>query len=410
MKKTSLFNLIFLSLILISLSLVCTIFFILNQRFQHDEKILLTKISTQINQTIIEKTTNYLLPAILISEMSVKFSESNVIDINNTNQIEDYLFAQIKTYPQLSKVYFGKENGDFIMLYRNEKKAFVSKIIEHQTKKEKLKEYNVFGDVTFQESRDTDYDPRTRAWYFDTKEKEIPVWTDLYMFYTGKRPGITASYPFFDKESKFQGAFGVDLELSEISEFLSFQKKYYNSKIIILNYKNEIVAQSGNVLFKTLKNGRVKPLHINEHKDSLIQEAYNKLINTKTKKDITNKQVVLNYNRKLYLVSSVDFPEYFGKNWKVMSILPREKLLENRIPSKIIFYIILIITTLIILIVSILISRSILKPIKQLSFDLQRLRYKNVDGKEIKSSILEINELIQIYTVIKKLYSNTFKK
>ena len=62
------------------------------------------------------------------------------------------------------------------------------------------------------------------------------------------------------------------------------------------------------------------------------------------------------------------------------------------------------------LIITILIVRSITTPIKQLTFDLQRLRYKNVDGKIIKSSVIEVSELIHVYSDIKKLYSKTFTK
>ncbi len=179
-------------------------------------------------------------------------------------------------------MYLGKENGDFIMAHRDNK-SFVTKIIYQQNKKEEVKQYNIYGELTSATNQETSFDPRTRSWYFQTKEEEKAIWTDLYMFFTGKRPGITASYPLFNDNQTFEGVFGVDLELSEISEFLSFQKKYYNSKIIILNYKNEIVAQSGNIVFKTLKDGQIVPMHINEHGDDLIQESYKKITSIQKK-------------------------------------------------------------------------------------------------------------------------------
>ncbi len=408
MRKKTLFSLIFTPFLLVSLAVCITVFFLFNERFKHDEAALLTKISSQINKNIIEKTTNYLLPAILISELSVKLSASGVIDINNNGQLESYLIEQIKAYPQLSKVYLGKENGDFIMAHRDNK-SFVTKIIYQQNKKEEVKQYNVFGELISATNKETSFDPRARSWYFQTKEEEKAIWTDLYMFFTGKRPGITASYPLFNDNQTFEGVFGVDLELSEISEFLSFQKKYYNSKIIILNYKNEIVAQSGNIVFKTLKDGQIVPMHINEHGDDLIQESYKKITSIQ-KKDTATNQVTLTYDNDAYLISSISFPSYFGKNWKVMTILPKEKLLDNKVPANIIFYIMLIGITLLILIITMLIVRSITTPIKQLTFDLQRLRYKNVDGKIIKSSVIEVSELIHVYSDIKKLYSKTFSK
>ena len=150
-------------------------------------------------------------------------------------------------------------------------------------------------------------------------------------------------------------------------------------------------------------------MHINEHGDDLIQESYEKITSIQ-KKDTATNQVTLTYDNNNYLISSISFPSYFGKNWKVMTILPKEKLLDNKVPANIIFYIMLIGITLLILIITMLIVRSITTPIKQLTFDLQRLRYKNVDGKIIKSSVIEVSELIHVYSDIKKLYSKTFTK
>ena len=85
------------------------VFFILKARFNQDETILNTKLSDQINRTIIEKTTNYLLPAIMISEISGNLAEKLVIDINNSQQLENYLRTQIKSYPQLARIYLAKD-------------------------------------------------------------------------------------------------------------------------------------------------------------------------------------------------------------------------------------------------------------------------------------------------------------
>ena len=409
MKNKSIFSIIVTSLLVTYLIVISMVFFILKARFNQDETILNTKLSDQINRTIIEKTTNYLLPAIMISEISGNLAEKLVIDINNSQQLENYLRTQIQSYPQLARIYLAKENGDFMMIYRNEKKSLSSKTIIQKTALETVKDYNLYEDAVTTKTAKSAFDPRTRPWYYEAKEKETEIWTDLYMFYTGNRPGITASFPFYDQNTTLQGVFGVDLELSAISEFLSLQKQYYESKILILNYKNEIVAQSGDIVFKTTEDGQVSPLHVNQHSDNLIKQAYQQLLTLNEQDPNQSKQVKLVYQNELYLISAVHFPAFFGKNWKVMTILPTKQLLSNRVSSVTIFYIIIGLVTLGLIIMALIVARSVSKPLKQLSFDMQRLQYKNIDGKQIKSSLSEINELIDIYTVIKKKYSQTFK-
>ena len=409
MKNKSIFSLIVTSMLVTYLLVISMVFFVLKARFNQDETILNTKLSDQINRTIIEKTTNYLLPAIMISEISGNLAENSVVNINNPQQLENYLKTQIKSYPQLSRIYLAKENGDFTMIYRNEKKSLSSKTIIQKTALETVKDYNVYEDVITTKTAKSSFDPRTRPWYYEAKEKETQIWTDLYMFYTGNRPGITASFPFYDQNTILQGVFGVDLELSAISEFLSLQKQYYESKILILNYKNEIVAQSGDIVFKTAEDGQVSPLHVNQHSDNLIKQAYQQLLTLNEQDPNHSKQVKLIYQNEPYLISVVHFPAFFGKNWKVMTILPTNQLLSNRVSSVTIFYIIIGLVSLGLIIIALIVARSVSKPLKQLSFDMQRLQYKNIDGKQIKSSVSEITELIDIYTVIKKKYSQTFK-
>ena len=175
----------------------------------------------------------------------------------------------------------------------------------------------------------------------------------------------------------------------------------------ITDYKNEIVAQSGNLVFKTLQDGSVNPLHIKEHDDDVIKEAYATILD---KKLPSNSSITIKVNNSSYLLSTLDFPDYIGKHWKVMSLLPKNKLNEARIPINIVFYLIILIISVTGLVIAIFVSRMISVPIKELSFDMQRLKYQNVDGKQIRSSIIEVNELVKNYCVIKKLFSQTFKK
>jgi len=37
------------------------------------------------------------------------------------------------------------------------------------------------------------YDPRSRPWYQGAEEKRGLYWTDLFIYYTGKKPGIAVS-------------------------------------------------------------------------------------------------------------------------------------------------------------------------------------------------------------------------
>ena len=82
-----------------------------------------------------------------------------------------------------------------------------------------------YWDKNFQliktETNTTDtFDPRLRPWYQGAKQNRGLYLTDLYIFYTGQKPGITVSYPILDSKGDMLGVMGSDIELSGLSTFL----------------------------------------------------------------------------------------------------------------------------------------------------------------------------------------------
>ena len=93
------------------------------------------------------------------------------------------------------------------------------------------------------------------------------------MFHSKKHPGITASFPVFDKQNNVTGVFGVDIELESLSQFLETQVEQSATTIIILDEENNIVAKPGEVSFNTSLDGSIKPLSVDQLNNKLITKA-----------------------------------------------------------------------------------------------------------------------------------------
>ena len=264
------------------MSTVFSLFFVLyfflfstyfDQKHLEKKEALLYDVINQANQTIIEKTTNYLMPAILIAETSSDLERANAIDVTNYDKFETYALNVIKPHKQLARFYYARKDGNFIMVYRNEDKSISTKIVNPKTKHTIIKERNSFGKVIETKRVKSDYDPRVRPWFIGAKDTEQRYWTDVYIFFTGKRPGITASFPEYDEQNKFSGVFAVDIELENIASFLKQQIPFDGAKIYIINHKNQVIAEPDNISFKSLPNGDVQPIHVKELPDGALAEA-----------------------------------------------------------------------------------------------------------------------------------------
>jgi hypothetical protein len=81
-----------------------------------------------------------------------------------------------------------------------------------------LKEREPTGRITgIEEDPDDPFDPRSRPWYQGAIDNEGVHWADVYVFFTDRAPGITASLAQRDPQSgDVVGVAGLDIRLAAL--------------------------------------------------------------------------------------------------------------------------------------------------------------------------------------------------
>lgn len=116
--------------------------------------------------------------------------ESNLIDPDNSSEILQYLTLFKKDHQEFVNIYYGDKNGSFTMVPPQTPE--VHKI----------------------------FDPRSRPWYKGAAGTKGTHWTDVYLFASNQKPGITVSTPVLDSQQRLQGVCGIDVDLIAFSRFL----------------------------------------------------------------------------------------------------------------------------------------------------------------------------------------------
>jgi serine phosphatase RsbU (regulator of sigma subunit) len=102
--------------------------------------------------------------------------------------------------------------------------------------------------------RTIDYDPRTRPWYLGAIEQRrrasggdredgstLVHWTEPYMFFTARDPGITASVTV-DRGDGRDNVVGFDVLLNDVSQFTTNLNISENGKVIVLTDDNLVIG------------------------------------------------------------------------------------------------------------------------------------------------------------------------
>ena len=83
----------------------------------------------QISETITRQINSHLEPANKNSIVIKNLVEKNIISSSTPDFNESILIETLETYPQFQSIYYGDEQGNYFMTFRDENENFVTKTI-----------------------------------------------------------------------------------------------------------------------------------------------------------------------------------------------------------------------------------------------------------------------------------------
>ena len=196
----------------------------------------------------VQSVENLLEPAEHLIKNSRGLMEANIIPSMPEATLDRYFFQQISVNTNFHGMYFGWINGDFLFARHgehDEQYPYVSKYVLSEPAGRITRE--IYRTATFSEQSravlKTDFDPRTRPWFKAVGDTDHR-WTAPYVFFSSQRPGITVSVPVLNNSSEPIGVLGLDIEISNLSHFLSKNELSRNSTALIATRDKDMVAHT----------------------------------------------------------------------------------------------------------------------------------------------------------------------
>ncbi|MGB0388779.1 MAG: adenylate/guanylate cyclase domain-containing protein [Ardenticatenaceae bacterium] len=352
---------------------------------------------SQVNETVIERTFNYLSPAAVMAQASRHTVKTPSLVDNQ--ELESYGIEILHLYPQLAGFFIGNERGDFLFTKRFPDGSIGTKVIDRGVTPpiEKWTYRDVDGNVTdVQITTEFTYDPRQRPWYQGAKATLEPYWTDIYIFFTDQKAGMTAAYPIIDqqdeqdepdKQGKLISVVGIDIALDDLSQFLQTQKIGQSGVAFIINDKAEIVAYPG-ISLAAQEGEKFRPRQISELEVESVRAAYQEHEKT------GESRFTLENGGIRYIASFTRFPERFGKRWCIVIVVPEDDFIGGIKRSNQISLLISFVIFVVAIISALFISRSISRPIALLSKETKKIKDFQLDSNlQIHSHISEVQHL-----------------
>ncbi|WP_417743414.1 sensor histidine kinase [Salipiger sp.] len=235
---------------------------------------------SDVGTNTIEHSRGFLSPARGAAELSARLAQDRVIASDVPELLEQLLFQQLQLAPQFAGVYHGNENGDFVYVMRADDAPgpFRTKIIRVDGDKrstELIWRDDEFRVIERRFDNDDPFDPRTRPWYIRARQQLTTIWTDPYIFFSSQLPGITLASPVMDGPDGVRGIVGVDIEISEISDFLARLRIGSTGRALIIHRNGDVLAHPNQSLLKTKDaDGTLRFVDIREFEDPIARAAF----------------------------------------------------------------------------------------------------------------------------------------
>ncbi|TRW98705.1 PAS domain S-box protein [Paracoccus sp. M683] len=233
---------------------------------------------TDVGVNATEHTKGFLDPARSAAELAARLAQHRVVASDNPILLEQFLFQQLRVTPNFSGLYYGDEEGNFVYIMRSDGPGpFRSKIVltGPQRSVDLIWRNEDFSMVESRTDPLDTFDPRSRPWYQRAHDRRATIWTDPYIFFSSKAPGITLASPVLGQDGSIRGVVGVDIEISSISGFLSRLRIGNSGKALMINQNGDVIAHPNLDLIRTENaDGTLRFTQIDELDDPIARAAF----------------------------------------------------------------------------------------------------------------------------------------
>jgi diguanylate cyclase (GGDEF)-like protein len=187
----------------------------------------MTQIMDKVAAESVQRTEAHLTPAAHANELTVGLVDTGVLDPRDPDALVKYFRQQLQVSPQIAGMYIGFPDGGFVYLSQDDSRVengYRLQVIDtsQAERTNTLVWLDADGVVQETERDDSDpYDPRTRPWYGDAVAAGDTIWTEPYVFYSSRAPGVTTATPLETADGDLIGVYGADTALADLSAFVS---------------------------------------------------------------------------------------------------------------------------------------------------------------------------------------------
>lgn len=261
----------------------------------------------------------------LVNQINTDAIQLGLLDLDNPEQLEPYLWNQLQQFETISLVAIGTTEGEYLEAQRTAEGA----INLGRSGPATGGELQIWAAEAGQRSRllqtSPAYDPRARPWYKIALDAGGPAWTDAYPYVSNQTLAISANRPIYDRQGNLLGVASADLTLVDIQETLQEVEIGHSGEVFIMERSGLLIASSIPQPIFIKKAGSYQRCLAAESDEPLIRTATRQLLEQFGSLAAINRAHQLSFtldNDKMY-AQVTPLRDERGLDWLTVVIIPK---------------------------------------------------------------------------------------
>ncbi|MEE3719089.1 cache and HAMP domain-containing protein [Tumidithrix elongata RA019] len=383
--------------------------------FANGEKAV-NKLAQQLSQDASERIeqhiNNYLEKSALINDSTAYVLNKNIVNPDDQLALQKHLWEKIEELKLESHIYYGNERGDFVGVDRYQGETFLRVRNEASAPNRLVFKLNQKGErATTLEPQN--YDTVSRPWYVAAKQQGKPIWSPIFISADRSLLTISRATPVFSNTGTFRGAVGINVTLSQISEFLKQQKISKSGEAFIVELSGDVVASSTDEPpFITTKDGKQERVSSVKSSDMLIQSTAQSIIEKfKDFQQVGENQLFkfdLKGSRQLVNVTKLHSKD--GLDWLIVVVIPESDFMEEIAASNRNTIVIIIATLVFSIAIGLLMARWLLNPMDRLNKAAKAIEDQEFTDEHLAGLVDRNDEIGQMARVFQRMGNVVFAR
>lgn len=235
---------------------------------------LAVRLSREVTVRIEDHVLKFLEIPHLFHQVNLAAVEAGNLSLKDYDELRRTFYNQVDVSESAPYLYMGTEEGDFLGVDSNFGSGDpVFKVRDANSSPDRVTFSIDENGNPIEELERGEYDPRIRPWYQAAVEAGKATWSPIYVFSARPILGISPVIPIYDEQGSLYGVLGIDLTLSELTDFLRSLDISPNGQAVIIERDGNMVATSSKIEepFTITEEGKQGRLQVTESKDPLIR-------------------------------------------------------------------------------------------------------------------------------------------